>query len=111
MGDWSGRGSSSISRKNQKIMTTKVCFITCASPGIGAEIAKATRVDGNQVAAVDRKPEIVTKAPGSADYLMPATLDGTHADQIEVAPLLPIISVAFTVGGPLVYQLRSDQFA
>ena len=92
-------------------MTTKVCFITCASRGIGAEIAKATRVDGNQLAAVGRKPEIVTKALDSADYLMPATLDVTRADQIEVAPLLPIISVAFTVGGPLVYQLRSDQFA
>ena len=33
-----------------------------ATRGIGAEIAKAARVDGNQVVASDRKPHAVTEA-------------------------------------------------
>jgi NAD(P)-dependent dehydrogenase (short-subunit alcohol dehydrogenase family) len=35
-----------------------------ATPGIGAEIAKAALVDGNQFVASDGKPEAVTAALG-----------------------------------------------
>ena len=56
----------STSQENQQIhMAIRVWFIAGATRGIGAEIAKAVVVDGNQVLAGDRKPEAVTKAPGT----------------------------------------------
>ena len=49
--------NSSTSQENQQIyMATKVWFITGATRGIGAEIAKAALVDGNQVVASGSKP-------------------------------------------------------
>jgi NAD(P)-dependent dehydrogenase (short-subunit alcohol dehydrogenase family) len=90
-------------------MTTKVCFITGATRGIGAEIAKAPLVDGNQVAATGRKPAAVT--PRFSDNLLPLAQDVTRKVKVEMAAQLPTIAVVFTVGGPVVYQRRSDQFA
>jgi NAD(P)-dependent dehydrogenase (short-subunit alcohol dehydrogenase family) len=46
-------------------MAIRAWFITGATRGIGAEIAKAALVDGNQVVASDRKPEAVTEALGT----------------------------------------------
>ena len=46
-------------------MATKIWFITGATRGIGAEIAKAALVDGNQVVATGRKPAAVTEALGT----------------------------------------------
>jgi NAD(P)-dependent dehydrogenase (short-subunit alcohol dehydrogenase family) len=55
----------STTQKNQQINGHKSWFITGATRGIGAEIAKAVVVDGNQVVAGDRKPEVVIKALGT----------------------------------------------
>jgi NAD(P)-dependent dehydrogenase (short-subunit alcohol dehydrogenase family) len=52
-------------KKINKSMVTRAWFITGATRGIGAEIAKAVVVDGNQVVAGDRKPEVVIKALGT----------------------------------------------
>jgi NAD(P)-dependent dehydrogenase (short-subunit alcohol dehydrogenase family) len=46
-------------------MAIRVWFITGATRGIGAEIAKAALVDGNQGVASDRKPEAVIKTLGT----------------------------------------------
>jgi len=43
-------------------MAMRVGFMTGATRGISAEIAKTARVDGNQVVASDRKPQAVTEA-------------------------------------------------
>jgi NAD(P)-dependent dehydrogenase (short-subunit alcohol dehydrogenase family) len=43
----------------------KVWFITGATRGLGAEIAKAALAAGNQVVATGRKPEAVTEALGT----------------------------------------------
>ena len=92
-------------------MTTRVSFIKGATCGIGAGIAKAPGVDGNQIAATGRKPETVSKAPATSDNLLCLALEVRRKDQVEVPALLPIIALVFTVGGPLVYQGRNDQFA
>ena len=85
-------------------MTTKVCFINGGSCGIAARIAEAPLVHGNQETA--RKPEPVM--PRSESFL-PVALDVPCEDEGDVAALTPRIAVAFTVGGPLVYQGRSNQ--
>jgi NAD(P)-dependent dehydrogenase (short-subunit alcohol dehydrogenase family) len=46
-------------------MAIRVWFITDATRGIGAEIAKAALVDGSQLVTSDRKPEAVTEALGT----------------------------------------------
>lgn len=82
-------------------MTTKVCFINDGSCGIAARIAAEPLVQGNQVVA--RKPEPVM--PRSSERFLPAALDAPG----DVAALTPRIAVAFTVGGPLVYEGRGNQ--
>jgi NAD(P)-dependent dehydrogenase (short-subunit alcohol dehydrogenase family) len=59
-----GDGSTS-QKKSTNHMAIRDWFITGAARGIGAEIAKAALVDGNQVVAGDRKPEAVTEALGT----------------------------------------------
>ena len=53
---------STSQEKSTNHMATKAWFITGTTRGIGAEIAKAALVDGNQVVVSDRKPEAVTEA-------------------------------------------------
>jgi NAD(P)-dependent dehydrogenase (short-subunit alcohol dehydrogenase family) len=55
----------SLAKKSTNHMAIRAWFITGATRGIGAEIAKAALVDGNQVVASDRKPEAVTEALGT----------------------------------------------
>ena len=85
-------------------MATNVCFIKGATCGIGARIAEAPRVDGNQIAAAARRPEAVKSVLGFSDNLLPVALEMTRKDHVEMAALLPIIAVVFTVGGPVVYE-------
>ncbi len=61
----------------------KVWFITGASGGIGAEIAKAALAAGSWVVATGRKPESITKALGTAERLLVTALDVTREDQIQ----------------------------
>lgn len=82
-------------------MTTKVCSINGGSCGIAARIAEAPLVQDNQVAA--RKPEPVMAR--SSESFLPVAL---HVPG-DVVALTPRIAVAFTVGGPLVYEGRSNQ--
>jgi hypothetical protein len=77
-------------------MATKVCFINDGSCGI----AETPLVHGNQI--TPRKPELVM--PRSSESFLPVALDVPCEAEGEVAALLPRIAVAFTVGGPLVYQ-------
>ena len=86
-------------------MTTKVCFIDGGSCGIAARIAEAPLVHSNQVTA--RKPEPVM--PRSSASFLPVALHVPFEDEGDVAALTPRIAVAFTVGGPLVYEGRSNQ--
>ena len=86
-------------------MTTKVCFINGGSCEIAARIAEAPLVHGNQVTA--RKPEPVV--PRSSESFLPIALDVPCEDEGDVAALPPRIAVAFTVGGPLIYEGRSNQ--
>ena len=88
-------------------MATKVCFINVATRGIGAQIAQAPLADGNQFAAIDHK----SGSPRPSDNLYPGAPELARKGQVEMAALLPIIAVAFTVGGPVVYERRGDQFA
>src|SRR4051812_40704798 len=63
----------------------KVWFITGATRGIGAEIAKAALKAGHRVVATGRKPEKVTEALGTADNLLVAALDVTREEQVKSA--------------------------
>jgi hypothetical protein len=80
---------------------------TCA---IVAEIAKASLVDGNR-ALHGRKPLAISRLSNIADTLVPVTLNVTRKDQAEMATAEPIIAVVFTVGGPVVYERKNEQFA
>jgi hypothetical protein len=84
-------------------MTTKVCFINGGSCGIAARIAEAPLVHSNEVTA--RQPEPVV--PRSSESFLRVALDGPCEGDVTV--LTPRIAVAFTVGGPLVYEGRSNQ--
>jgi NAD(P)-dependent dehydrogenase (short-subunit alcohol dehydrogenase family) len=69
---------------------SKTWFITGASRGIGAEIARAALAAGNRVVATGRQPEAVQSAladaPGTQDgNLLVAALDITDAGQIHAA--------------------------
>ena len=92
-------------------MTTRVSFIKGATCGIGAGIAKAPGVDGNQIAATGRKPETATKAPATLRNRHPVALEVACKDQVQVPALLPVVALVFTAGGPLVYQPPSHQLA
>jgi len=107
----SASSNCSFSKNNQRNhMATKVCFIDGATRGIGAQIAKAPLADGNRFAAIDRKSG--SRTPRPSDNLHPGAPELARKDPVEMtASLLPIIAVAFTVGGPVVYERRGDQFA
>jgi hypothetical protein len=92
-------------------MSTKVCLIKNASCAIRAEMAKAPLAERNQVAATCRKRQPVKRAPGYLVNVLPVALGATRKDQVQMAARLPNIAVVFTVGGPVVYERRSDQFA
>jgi hypothetical protein len=53
----------------------------------------------------------VKRAPGYLVNVLPVALGATRKDQVQMAARLPNIAVVFTVGGPVVYERRSDQFA
>ena len=82
-------------------MATKFCFISGATCGIGAEIAKTPLDDGNRLEATSRKRAAVL--PHCSAF--PAgSLDVERRDQVEMMALLPFSAVVFTVGGPVVYE-------
>jgi NAD(P)-dependent dehydrogenase (short-subunit alcohol dehydrogenase family) len=64
---------------------SNVWFITGATRGLGAEIAKAALAAGNQVVATGRNPDAVTKALGASPNLLVTALDVSHEDQIQTA--------------------------
>lgn len=65
---------------------SKVWFITGASRGIGAEIAKAALTSGDRVVATGRDPARIEKfLSGEADRVLAVALDVTQADQIAAA--------------------------
>ena len=64
---------------------SKVWFITGATRGIGAEIAKAALAAGNQVVATGRKPQAATQALGTSEDLLPVALDVTREEQVKAA--------------------------
>jgi NAD(P)-dependent dehydrogenase (short-subunit alcohol dehydrogenase family) len=64
---------------------SKVWFITGATRGLGAEIAKAALAAGNKVVATGRKPQAVTEALGDSDNLLATALDVTRPEQVDLA--------------------------
>src|SRR5688572_19625110 len=64
---------------------SNVWFITGASRGIGAEIAKAALAAGHQVVATARKPESVIAALGASERLLAVPLDVTKSEQVAAA--------------------------
>jgi NAD(P)-dependent dehydrogenase (short-subunit alcohol dehydrogenase family) len=64
---------------------SRVWFITGATRGIGAEIAKAALAAGNKVVATGRKAEAVTKALGNSGNLLATPLDVTNEGQVKAA--------------------------
>lgn len=61
-------------------------FITGASRGLGAEIAKAASRSGDRVAATGRKKEAVTGTLGvDSESLLALGLDVTNPDQVKMA--------------------------
>jgi NAD(P)-dependent dehydrogenase (short-subunit alcohol dehydrogenase family) len=64
----------------------KVWFITGASRGLGAELARAALAAGDHVVATGRRPPAVTGAVGpDADRPLPVELDVTDAAQARTA--------------------------
>jgi hypothetical protein len=84
-------------------MSTQFCFINGATCEIGAKIATAPLTESNQIAATGRKRAAVTSSSENS----PVALEVARNEQAEMA-LLPIIEVAFTIAGPLVYQQPSN---
>ncbi|MEH0196477.1 SDR family NAD(P)-dependent oxidoreductase [Caulobacter sp. CCNWLY153] len=64
---------------------SKVWFITGATRGIGAEIAKAVLADGGRVVATGRSAKAVEAALGACDRLLAVSLDVNVAGQPEAA--------------------------
>jgi len=64
---------------------SKLWFITGATRGIGAEIAKAALEAGNDVVATGRKVEAVTKALGTPENLLAVAMDVTSEEQVKAA--------------------------
>ncbi|KAB8142090.1 SDR family NAD(P)-dependent oxidoreductase [Chloroflexia bacterium SDU3-3] len=63
----------------------KVWFITGATRGIGAEIARVVLEAGHQVVATGRSPEAVAKTLGQHENLLIAKLDVTSDEQARAA--------------------------
>jgi NAD(P)-dependent dehydrogenase (short-subunit alcohol dehydrogenase family) len=63
----------------------RVWFITGASRGFGARIARAALQRGDAVVATARKPETVTQALGEHPGLLPVALDVTDEPQAQRA--------------------------
>jgi NADP-dependent 3-hydroxy acid dehydrogenase YdfG len=82
-------------------MAVEVCFIAGATCGTDTEIAKTRLCDGHRVETTGRKPADVTSYSSA---FLAGTLDVERKDQLEMAAVLPIIAVVFTVGGPVVYE-------
>ena len=66
-------------------METRVWFITGASRGIGAEIAKAALDAGHRVVATGRQADSITKALGTSANLLAVSLDVTQEQQAAAA--------------------------
>jgi NAD(P)-dependent dehydrogenase (short-subunit alcohol dehydrogenase family) len=64
---------------------SKVWFITGATRGLGAAIAKAALAAGNQVVATGRRAEAVSKALGDHGNLLAAALDVASDVQVSAA--------------------------
>jgi NAD(P)-dependent dehydrogenase (short-subunit alcohol dehydrogenase family) len=64
---------------------SRVWFITGATRGIGAEIAKAALEAGNYVVATGRKAEAVTRALGAHENLFAVAMDLTSEEQVKAA--------------------------
>jgi len=62
---------------------SKVWFITGATRGIGADIAKAALAEGDKVVATGRQKESVTRALGSSEHLLALSLDVTDEQQAQ----------------------------
>jgi len=62
---------------------SKVWFITGATRGIGADIAKAALAAGDKVVATGRQKESVTRALGSSEHLLALSLDVTDEQQAQ----------------------------
>ncbi|MET0404267.1 MAG: oxidoreductase [Cystobacter sp.] len=60
---------------------SKVWFITGATRGLGAEIARAALAAGHTVVATGRKPEALTQALGTSERLLTVALDVTVPGQ------------------------------
>ncbi|MFI6036055.1 SDR family NAD(P)-dependent oxidoreductase [Streptomyces sp. NPDC051315] len=60
-------------------------FVTGASRGIGAEIARAALRDGNNVVVAVRNPERVPEDLKASDTVFPVALDVTDTDSIPAA--------------------------
>lgn len=64
---------------------SKIWFITGATRGIGAELARAVLAAGHTVVATGRKAESVRQALGAEGRLLPLALDVTKPREIEEA--------------------------
>ena len=64
---------------------SKVWFVTGATRGVGAGIAKAALATGDNVVATGCNTAAVKKALGSTENSLAVTLDVTRADQIQAA--------------------------
>ena len=68
-----------------KTNNSRVWFITGASRGIGAEIAKAALAAGDRVAATARDPKSITDSFAPSDALFPVALDVTNEASVAAA--------------------------
>ncbi len=80
-----GQDSSFPSTEETIVSETKVWFITGASSGMGAELAKAALAVGERAVATGRDPDAVTSAVGAADNLLASELDVTESSDATTA--------------------------
>ena len=92
-------------------MTTEVCISRGVTCGSDAEIAKAPLFNSNRVALTGRQPVAASRSSNTSDDPLPVSVHVTGQDRGETAALVPIIEVVFTIGGPVVYERPSEQFA
>ena len=67
-----------VERTGKGEVMSKVWFITGASRGLGAEIARAAIDAGYDVVATARESSAVERALGNSSHLMPVALDVTR---------------------------------